>query len=151
MKLIATNRQAYHNYEILETFEAGIALKGDEVKSVRLKQVSLGDSFATIHQGAVILTNCHIAPYSHAYTKVDTSRQSRKLLLHKREINKLIGAVSRKGLTLIPLKMYINERGYAKVELGLAKHKKAINKKLELKERDIKRETARIIKGRLRS
>lgn len=150
MKIIATNKRAYHDYEILETMEAGIVLKGDEVKSVRAKNVSINDAFATVHQGAVMLINCHIAPYSHAYKKEDLSRQSRKLLLHKKEINKLIGAISRKGLTLVPLKMYLNDRGYVKVELGLAKHKKAVDKKQQLKERDIKRETAREVKIRMR-
>jgi SsrA-binding protein len=150
MKLIATNKRAFHDYEILETIEAGIVLQGNEVKSLRQKHVSLGDSFATIHQGNVVLTNCYIAPYTHAYDKTDTSRQSRKLLLHKKEVNKLIGAISRKGLTLIPLKIYFNDRGYVKIELGLAKHKQAISKKRDLKERDIKREAAREAKIRVR-
>lgn len=149
MKIIATNKRAFHDYEILETMEAGIVLRGDEVKSVRAKQVSLADAFATVHQGAIMLLNCHIAPYSHAYTKADTSRQTRKLLLHKKEINQLIGAISRKGLTIIPLKMYLNDRGFVKLELGIAKHKKAVDKKQQLKERDIKRETAREVKSRL--
>lgn len=150
MKIIATNKRAFHDYEILETMEAGIVLQGDEVKSVRAKQVSLTDAFATVHQGAITLLNCHIAPYSHAYTKADTSRQTRKLLLHKKEINQLIGAISRRGLTIIPLKMYLNDRGFVKLELGIAKHKKAVDKKQELRERDIKRETAREVKSRVR-
>jgi len=83
MKIISTNRRAYFNYEILETIEAGIVLKGDEVKSVRDKQISITDAFATIHQGNMVLTNCHIAPYTHAYTKGDTTRRSRRLLMHK--------------------------------------------------------------------
>jgi SsrA-binding protein len=149
MKIIATNKRAYHNYEILETLQAGIVLKGDEIKSIRSKNISLNDAFATIHQGSVVLTNCYIAPYKHAYTKEDTSRRARTLLLHKREINRIVGAISRKGLTIIPLKMYLSERGLAKLELGIAKHKKAVNKKLELKERDIKRETARETKIRI--
>ncbi len=147
MKLITANKRAYHDYEIHETFEAGIALKGDEVKSIRNKNVLINDAFATVHDGVVMLINCHISAYSHAYSKVDTSRQSRPLLLHKREINRLIGAISRRGLTLIPLKLYFNDRGYLKVELGLAKHKNAVDKKQSLKERDIKRETAREIKS----
>ncbi len=150
MKLITANKRAFHDYEILETLEAGIVLQGDEVKSLRQKHVSLNDAFATIHQGNVVLTNCYIAPYTHAYTKVDTSRRARKLLLHKKEVNKLIGSISRKGLTLIPLKIYFNDRGYVKLELGLAKHKKAASKKRELKERDIKREAAREAKIRVR-
>ncbi len=149
MKIIATNKRAFFNYEILETMEAGIVLKGDEVKSVRDKQISINDAFATIHQGNLVLTNCHIAPYSHAYTKGDTTRRPRRLLLHKRELNKLVGSISRKGLTLVPLKVYLNDRGYVKIELGLAKHKKSADKKQSLKERDIKREVARDIKVRL--
>ena len=149
MKIIAINKRAYHNYEILETLQAGIVLRGDEIKSIRSKNISLNDAFATIHQGALTLTNCYIAPYKHAYTKEDTSRRARILLLHKREIDRLMGAISRKGLTIVPLKIYLSERGYAKVELGVAKHKKAASKKLELKERDIKRETAREAKIRI--
>jgi SsrA-binding protein len=149
MKIIAINKRAYHNYEILETLQAGIVLKGDEIKSLRSKNISLNDAFATIHQGAVVLTNCYISPYKHAYNKEDTSRRARTLLLHQREINRLVGAISRKGLTIVPLKVYLSERGYAKIELGVAKHKKAINKKLELKERDIRRETAREDKIRI--
>ena len=150
MKIIALNKRAYHNYEILETLDAGIVLKGDEIKSLRAKNISLNDAFATLHQGTLVLTNCYIAPYKHAYSKEDTSRRPRTLLLHKREINRLVGAIARKGLTIAPLKVCLNDRGYAKLELGVAKHKKAANKKRELKERDIKRETARDAKIRLR-
>ena len=146
MKLITKNKRAFHDYEILDTVEAGIVLSGDEVKSIRQGNVSLSDAFATIHEGEVTLLNCYIAPYSHAYAKEDKSRRTRKLLLHRREINKLVGGVSRKGLTIVPLKLYFSDRGYIKVELGLAKHKKAVDKKRELRERDIKREAAREIK-----
>ena len=151
MKLVIKNKRVFHDYQILDTMEAGIVLKGDEVKSVRNKNVSLNDAFAVVQRGEIVLINCYIGPYSHAYhpTK-DTSRQSRKLLLKKREVNKLIGDISRKGLVLVPLKMYINNRGFIKVELGLAKHKKKVDKKRELRERDIKRETAREIKMRLK-
>jgi SsrA-binding protein len=150
MIIITTNRRAYHDYEILEIIEAGIVLKGDEVKSVRNKSISINDSFATISNGNLMLLNCYIAPYKHAYSKDDVSRQSRKLLMHRREITKMVGSISRKGLTLVPLKVYINDRGYVKIELGIAKHKKAVSKKRELKERDIRRETARQEKIRLR-
>ena len=143
MKLITTNKRAYHDYEILETIQAGIVLIGDEVKSIRKKNVSINDAFATIHDGQPSLLNCHIAPYSHAFSKSDNSRRTRRLLLTKHEINKLVGAISRKGLTIIPLKMYISDRGFVKLELGLAKSKKNIDKKQDLKERDIKRETNR--------
>lgn len=148
MKIIATNKKAYHDYDIIQTFEAGVVLAGDEVKSIRNKGVSLVDSYATVYKGEITLINCYIAPYSHAYAKQDTSRRTRKLLLHRREINKLIGDISRKGLTLLPLKLYFNERGFVKLELGLAKHRKQFEKKEKLKERDIARETAREIRSR---
>ena len=121
-------------------------MNGDEVKSVRAGNISLKDAFATIHEGEVLLTNCHIASYSHAFSKKDKTRRSRKLLLHKREISKLIGDISKKGLTVIPLKIYLNNKGFAKVELGVAKHKKAASKKRELREKDIIRETQRELK-----
>jgi len=148
MKIITKNKKAFFDYEIKYTVEAGIALTGDEVKSLREGNVSLVDSFATVHGSEINLINCYIAPYSHAYHKVDTTRRTRKLLLHRREIDKLIGDVSRKGLTLIPLKLYFSKRGYVKVELGVAKHKKKVEKKRELRERDIKRETERELKYR---
>ncbi|MBD3231825.1 SsrA-binding protein SmpB [Candidatus Dependentiae bacterium] len=149
MKVITVNRKAFHNYEIKEKFEAGIVLTGDEVKSLRQGNVSLTDAFAIIHEGELNLLNCYIAPYSHAYSKKENSRRTRKLLMHKREMNKLVGEISRKGLTLIPLKMYFNDRGYIKIELALAKHKKAASKKRELREKDIKREAQREVKYRI--
>jgi len=91
--------------------------------------------------------NCYIAPYSHSFSKEDESRRSRKLLLHKKEINKLIGDISRKGLTIIPLKMYFNGRGFVKIELGVAKHKKAADKKKQLRDKDLKREAERELKN----
>lgn len=151
MNIVVVNKRARFDYAVLETIEAGIELRGDEVKSLRKKMVSLEDSFAVASNGQIMLLNCYIAPYSHAYDKQnDTSRRSRRLLLHKREINKLIGQISRKGLTIIPLKIYFNQKGFAKVELGVAKHKKLIDKRKDLKEKDIKRETERQIKTRLR-
>ncbi|MBU1007905.1 SsrA-binding protein SmpB [Candidatus Dependentiae bacterium] len=150
MKIIAKNKRAFHDYEIKETVEAGIVLTGDEVKSLRQGNVSLTDAFATVHNGEINLLNCYIAPYSHAYEKEDKSRRSRKLLLHRKQINKLIGDISRKGLTLIPLKLFFSKRGFVKVELGIAKHKKKVDKKRELRERDIKRETEREMKVRVK-
>ncbi|KKQ10851.1 MAG: SsrA-binding protein [candidate division TM6 bacterium GW2011_GWF2_36_6] len=150
MKTVAENKKARFDYEILDTVEAGIELRGDEVKSIRNNTASLSDSYAIVSKGQIVLLNCYIAPYAHSYVKSidDTTRRSRTLLLHKKEINRMIGDVSRKGLTLIPLKMYFNERGYCKVLLGLAKHKKTVDKKRELKEKDIKRETQRLIRGK---
>jgi SsrA-binding protein len=148
MKIITINKKALHDYKIYEKIEAGIVLTGDEVKSLRQGNVSLKESFATIHEGEITLLNAYIAPYSHAYSKEkDSSRRTRKLLLHKREINKLIGTISKKGLTLIPLKMYF-KKSLVKIEIGLAKHKKAHSKKRELREKDIRRETEREIKYR---
>jgi len=146
MKLITKNKKAFFDYEISDTFEAGIMLTGDEVKSIRAGNVNLADTFATVYKGEIMLTNCYIGPYAHAYTKADTSRRPRKLLLHKKEINKIIGLVSKKGYTLVVTKMYFNSRSLIKVIIGLAKHKKARDKKKELRERDIKRETDREIK-----
>lgn len=148
MKIISINKKAFHDYDILETIEAGIVLCGDEVKSIRANGLSLAEAFATVTRGEAQLINCFIAPYANAYTKKDTARQTRKLLLHRRQIIKLLGDVSRKGLTIIPLKTYFNERGLIKVELGIAKHRKAHDKKQMLKERDIARETAREIRSR---
>jgi len=150
MKIITTNKRAFHDYEILETMEAGIALTGDEIKSIRAKMVSINDAYATVHDGQATLINASVTPYSNAFNKEDTARRSRILLLHRREINRLIGAISRKGLTVVPLKMYFNDRGYVKLELGLAKHKKAVDKKRDIRERDIERETRRDSKIRLR-
>ncbi|MFA6527198.1 MAG: SsrA-binding protein SmpB [Candidatus Babeliales bacterium] len=148
MKIITTNKRAYFDYEITDTVEAGLVLRGDEVKSIRNKGVSINDAFATVQRGSIQLLNCYIAPYSHAYDKTDTTRQTRQLLLHKKEVNKLIGILAKKGLTLIPLKLYFNDRGYVKIEIGLAKSKKLYDKKESIKERDIKRETAQIAKVR---
>ncbi|MCK4650703.1 SsrA-binding protein SmpB [Candidatus Babeliales bacterium] len=149
MKIITTNKKAFYNYTIDEKIEAGIVLTGDEIKSLRQGNVSLAESFATIHKGEVNLINAHIAPYSHAYIKEDKTRKTRKLLLHKKEINKLIGQISRKGYTLIPLRMYFAKKGLVKVELGLGKHKKAVSKKRELKEKAIKREAEREVKYKI--
>lgn len=150
MKIVAQNKKAYHDYEILEKLEVGIVLTGDEVKSMRAGNVSMAGSFAHIQKGELYLVNCHIAPYEQAYQKGedDYSTRRRKLLVHKKELNKLIGEVSRKGITLVPLKIYFNKRNLAKLELGLCKGKKAHSKKAALKERDIKREAERELRGR---
>lgn len=147
MKIIAKNKKAFHDYDILETIEAGIVLTGDEVKSLRAGHANLSGSFATIHDGEIQLLNMHITPYEKAFrANEEQARRSRKLLLHRREISKLVGKISTKGLTLVPLKIYFNKRNYVKVEIGLARHKKAAGKKQALKERDIKRQTSRELK-----
>lgn len=143
MKIISKNKKALYNYEISDSIEAGVVLNGDEVKSLRQGNISLADAYATIHQGEINLLNCYIGPYSHAYLKEDQSRRSRKLLFHKKQIDKLIGFVSEKGMTLVPIKIYFNQKGLVKLEIGICKHKKAANKKKELKERDILRQAKR--------
>lgn len=147
MKIITQNKKAFFDYTILETMEAGVVLRGDEVKSIRAGHVSLSGSYAVFNQGELMLINCNISQYAQAYQKDDSlTTRSRKLLLHKKELHSLLGDMSRKGITIIPLKVYLNERGLVKIELGIAKHKKAADKKSELKERDIKRETERSLK-----
>jgi SsrA-binding protein len=148
MKLIAQNKKAFFEYSILDTIEAGIVLTGDEVKSLRAGHCSLVGTFARVLQGELYLINMNIAPYSHSYQKADEerSRRPRKLLVHKKQLVKLIGDISKKGITVVPLKVYFNAKNIAKVELGIAKAKKAAGKKQAIKERDIKRETARELK-----
>jgi len=146
MKLIAENRRARFDYQILETLEAGIVLTGDEVKSLRATSGNLSDAYATAHGSDIFLINCYIGPYSHAYIKSEDARRTRKLLLHRKEIDKLSGAISRKGLTIIPLKLYFSLRGRVKVELGIAQHKKTVDKRETIKERDMAREARRALK-----
>ncbi len=148
MKIITKNKKAFFDYDVLEKIEVGLVLRGDEVKSLRAGKISLNGSFATFHSGELFLLNANISTYSHAYQaqEEDTVR-SRKLLLHKKQINRLIGEVSQKGITLVPLAIYFNARSKVKIELGICKHKKAAGKKQDLKERDIKRETARDLKN----
>lgn len=154
MKIISQNKKAFYDYDILERIEAGIVLKGDEVKSLRAGHVSMVGSFATVHNNEINLINLNITPYSHAYNKNQSkgksdelARRTRKLLLHRREINRLIGDISCKGITLIPLKLYFNPKSKVKVELGIAKHKKAYSKKELIKERDIAKQTQRDLKN----
>lgn len=150
MKIITQNKKAFHDYEILDRLEAGVVLTGDEVKSLRAGHVNLVGSFATMHSNELTLLNCYIGPYSHAYDKsTDQSRRTRKLLLHRREINRLAGDISRKGVTLIPLKLYFNEKGLVKADIGVCKHKKAHVRKEEIRERDIQRETRRELRGKV--
>ena len=147
MKIITQNKKAFFDYEVLDSIETGIVLTGDEVKSLRAGHISLPGSFGNIHNGELFIINCHIAPYSHSYSKSDEhTRRSRKLLVHRRELNRIIGEVSQKGVTLVPLKLYFNNRGKVKVDLGICKHKKARVQKEEIKERDIQRQTRRELK-----
>ncbi len=145
VKTLTVNKKAYYNYEILETIEAGIVLKGSEVKSAKNGQINIRDSFVIIDNGEVYLLNSHIPPYQYAtYDKVDPYRR-RKLLLHRREIDRLQGKLKTKGLTLVPLKVYV-KNGKIKVELGLVKGKKKYDKRQVIKERDLQREMERELK-----
>jgi len=140
MKIISTNKKAYFNYEILETYEAGISLMGSEVKSIREGRISLKESYAEIKDGEVVLVNCHISPYEPANRFNHEPTRERKLLLHRREIKRLIGKILEKGLTLVPTKVLINDKGKVKVEVSLAKGKRAYQKREIIKERDRERE-----------
>lgn len=147
-KIISDNRQARYLYEILEVYEAGIELMGTEVKSIRAGKVNLRDGFARIRNGEVLLMNVHISPHQSASQVFNHDpRRTRKLLLHRQEIRKLIGKVEQKGLTLVPLKMYL-KRGWIKVDLALAQGKKLYDKREDLKQRQDKREMERAMKGR---
>jgi SsrA-binding protein len=149
-KPIATNRKAWHDYEILETHEAGLVLKGTEVKSLREGQVNFKDSYATVSSSAEAwLVGCHIAPYHHGSDANHEADRSRKLLLHRREISRLIGKVAERGLTLVPLRLYF-KNGRAKVEIGLARGKKLHDKRQALRERDARREMAKEARSRER-
>ncbi len=141
-KVVASNRQARFNYEILDTFEAGIALRGSEVKSLRAGHVQLKDSYADIRDGEVWLVNAHISPYSFAEGGGHDPERQRKLLLHRREIDRLFGRIREEGLTLVPTQMYFSD-GKAKVELGLGKGKRRHDKRRTIVERQQKREMAR--------
>jgi len=141
-KIIAKNRKAYHDFEILEKFEAGIELKGTEVKSIRAGKVNLKDGFARVMKGELFLMNMHISPYDHGNIHNHDPLRTRKLLMHKKEINKLIGKLSQQSLTLVALSLYF-KRNKAKVELGLGKGKKLHDKRETIKKRDIEREERR--------
>lgn len=149
-RAIATNRRARFEYEILDTWEAGIALLGAEVKSLRTGKANLSDSYATVRRGQVFLVNVHISPYDKAGRDNPEPRRERKLLLHRREIARLRGAVAEKGLTLVPLKLYF-KNGRAKVELGLAKGKRRHDKRETIRRREQEREMQRAVRGRRRT
>ncbi len=140
MKVIATNKKAKFNYEILESVEAGVSLLGTEVKSIREGGISLKESYAEIKGGEAFIVNCHINPYKAASHFNHDPRRERKLLLHRREIKRLIGKIQEKGLTLIPTKVFFNNKGRVKVEVSLAKGKRTYEKREAIRERDHKRE-----------
>jgi SsrA-binding protein len=146
-KLLATNRKAFHEYFILDKLEAGISLLGTEVKSTREARINLKESYAAIKEGEAYLLNCHISPYSHGNRENHDPLRRRKLLLHSREIRKLIGKTQEKGLTLIPLRVYL-KRGRIKVELGIARGKKLYDKRETERRKEADRETRAAVKQR---
>ena len=147
-KIIATNKKAFRDFSLIDRWECGIALKGGEVKSLRAGGTNFTDSFARAGGNEIILYNLHIAPYAQAsHLNVEPARP-RKLLLHKKEINKIIGEVAQKHLILIPTKIYFNKRGFAKVEIALGKAKKLYDRREDIKKRDVEREIKRAARGR---
>jgi SsrA-binding protein len=145
---VCRNRKADFRFEIIEKIECGIVLRGSEIKSLRERAASIEEAFARIENNEAWLIGCHIAPYSHANTANHEPLRRRKLLLHRQEIRKLLPKVEQKGLTLVPLRVYFNERGIAKVTLGLARGKTASDKRQSLKEREDRREIERSLKRR---
>jgi SsrA-binding protein len=146
-QVVATNRKAFHDYHIEDRFEAGIVLRGTEVKSLREGLVNLRDSYASVDRGEVILYHCHISPYRHGTILNHEPLRPRKLLLHRKEINQLLGKTQQKGLTLIPLRIYFSPRGHAKVELALARGKKQYDRREVIKAREAGREVERAMKS----
>jgi len=147
-KLVADNRKARFNYELLEAFEAGIALTGTEVKSLRLGKATIGESYAGPSGNDLLLFNADIPEYLQANRFNHERKRPRKLLLHRRQINKLIGAVQRDGLTIVPTKLYFNEQGRAKIELALARGKTLGDKRETEKKRDWQREKGRLMRDK---
>ena len=145
MKVVCQNRKAFHDYSIDDTLEAGIALSGTEVKSLREGKANLKDSYVLVKGGEVFLLNCHISPYSHGNIMNHDPVRTRKLLLHRKEIDRMSGKAAAKGYTLIPLKIYF-KASFAKVEIGLAKGKRLFEKRDTIKEREAKREIEKAMK-----
>ena len=146
IRIIAENRKARFNFEILETFEAGIELQGTEVKSLRAQAPSLAESYAEVKDGEVFLVNAHIPVFSHGNKENHQPKRPRRLLLHKKQINKLAAATQRQGLTITPLKLYFNEKNRVKLSLGLGKGKKRHDKRETEKRRDWDRQKQRLLK-----
>ncbi len=145
---IAQNKRARYDYFIDETIEAGIILAGTEVKTLRLGQASLSESWAGPRDGAMWLNNCYIPEYKNSSHFNHEPRRPRKLLLHKKEMNKLMGATARQGVTIVPMSIYFNDRGIAKVLLGLARGKRKVDKRQTTKDRDWQRQKARVMRER---
>ena len=145
MEIVSTNKKARFNYEIIEKIEAGIVLKGTEVKSIRNRNVSIGESYAQIKDDEVFLHNLHISPYEQGNRENHDPIRVRKLLLHKREIKKLVAKTQQKGLSLVPLSIYLR-KGKIKVELGIGRGKRLVDKREAIKKKTIEREIGRIVK-----
>ena len=150
MKTVAANKAAYHDYEILETFEAGISLVGSEVKSIREGRISLKESYAELKGGDIVLVKCHISPYEAANIFNHEPLRERRLLLHKREIRRISGKIKERGFTLVPLKVLFSDRGKVKVEIALVRGRRAYEKREVLKKRDTDREIRAELKRRNR-
>lgn len=145
-KIVANNKKARHDYFIEDTYEAGIVLTGTEIKSVRMGKVSIKESYAKIDGGEVMLLGMNISPYEQGNRFNVEPLRPRKLLLHKQEIRKLIGYTTQKGLTLVPLQMYINEKGLAKIEIGIARGKKNYDKRDDIAKRDAERRMQQVMR-----
>lgn len=148
-RTVATNRKARHQYQFHDTFEAGLVLKGSEIKSIRAGQVSLQEGFVVFEEGEAWLVNVHIAPYDPASRQNHEPRRRRKLLLHRREIDRLQGRAQEKGFTVVPTRLYLKD-GRAKIEIALARGKKLYDKRQTIAERDSKRQVERALKERYR-
>ena len=147
-KVVADNRRARYDYELLETFEAGIVLQGTEVKALRQGKANIAESYATVEDGELYLLNSHIPEYSQGNRFNHEPRRKRKLLMHQREIARLANGVQREGLTIVPLKLFFNEKGRAKLDLALARGKKRYDKRETERKRDWQRDKARLMRER---
>jgi SsrA-binding protein len=147
-KTVATNRKARHDYFIDETYEAGIVLTGTEIKSARAGRVNLRDSYVQVRDGELWLIDTHIAPYEQAGRSGHEPKRPRKLLMHRREINRLQGKIQEKGYTIVPLRLYLKHKKWAKVEIALARGKKLYDKRQSIRERDAQREMERELADR---
>ena len=148
-RVVVTNRKATHLYEILETYEAGLVLRGTEVKSLREGKANFKDSYALVEGGELWLVGCHISPYHHGSDANHDPERPRKLLLHRGEINRLLGKVQERGLTLVPLRLYF-KNGRAKLELGLGRGRKLHDKRRAIREREMRREMDKAVRSRER-
>jgi len=147
-QIAATNRKAFHEYHILDKYEAGMELLGSEVKSLREGNANLKEAYVLIRKGQAWVIGVHISPYSHTGFEGHEPIRDRRLLLHKREIEKIKSSLDQKGLTAVPLQLYFNSKGRAKLKIGIAKGKKTYDKKASIRERDIKRDTQRELRNR---